>query len=408
MHLMSSVFIAMGETNPAHFARTGTSGDWVYFGPIPFATAINPTSSTMRFIVTPSDRFGPSVNPDRAFPVGGMYWNSRPIQLPDGTPLPVGWYIKARNSDTVAAGGVASFFWLAIDEGQAPVIPAGIPLNQKLIGQPANFGKTNTSGDHQVFPNIFNPPGQVGLTVANLLATNPPYSFTGTIGSTTISTFGTALAMLPAPIPPSGAPVPPATPQSGRPLVFVTANNAGCGVSPAEPTHNAAAVGLVVDQGSGAMTPAGFKLVARNADVAGTCGFNWVALLPTTATRLAGTFAVPMGAPQPLNLFVDTGIFPPPPMEQFNFNQAGTAGDWASAEIQFSAPFVAEPVVLVTPKYPPPSFPGPGETGLSSCAPIGVVQNVTRYGFTLAVRNTDSNHLGGNASFYWVAFAPPD
>jgi hypothetical protein len=153
------------------------------------------------------------------------------------------------------------------------------------------------------------------------------------------------------------------------------------------------------------ITPAGFKLIARNADVAGTCGFNWLALLPTTPSLVSGMVNVPPGAPQPLNLLVDTGTYPAiAGVDPFYFNRAGTNGDWASAEVQFNAPFAAEPVVLLTPQFYPIV---PGST--SSCAPIGIVQNVTRYGFTLAARNTDTTLEGpGQASFYWAAFGLPD
>jgi hypothetical protein len=379
MNRMSQVFIAMGETSAAHFARTGTTGDWLFF---PINTnAPNPTSPTMRYIVTPSDRFSTGT-PDRAFPVGGTSYLG----------APPGLNIVARNSDTAASGGSASFFWLAIDEGQPPVASQGIPLSQKLIGQPADFAATNTTGDHQVFPNIFNPPDQAGESVANLLRFTLPYSFVRTIGTTTISTFGTSL---------------PAVGMGQRPLVFATANNAGCGVSPYLPTHNAAAVALVVDSGySELMSSAGFKFIARNADVAGTCGFNWVALLPTTTSPVSGVFLVPTGAPQPLDLLVDTGVFPPSTRDQFNFTAARTDGDWASAEVQFNAPFAAEPVVLVSPQFSEPYFDGSGAQ--SSCAPVGTVQNVTRYGFTLAARNTDTNRAGGNAVFHWAAFGLPD
>jgi len=106
-------------------------------------------------------------------------------------------------------------------------------------------------------------------------------------------------------------------------------------------------------------------------------------------------------------LLVDTGLFPSPTaLGPFNFTPAGTTGDWASAEIQFNATFAAAPVVLITPLFYQPYF---GESGgTSSCAPIGIVQNVTRYGFSLAARNTDTNSVGGNASFYWIAFGLPD
>jgi hypothetical protein len=399
---MSSVFIAMGETGALHFDPTNSSthGDWQTFGPIPI-TVPTPASTTMRYIITPSDRYTPGFfNPDRAFPVGGIGYETGPTKAPGGKLVnPINLIIHARNSDTAANGGYASFFWLAIDEGQGPISPAGIPLNQKLIGQPANFVATKNTGDHQVLPNIFNPanPAQASPPAVQLQG-NPPYSFVSTIGTTVVSTFGTA----------PFKPLPAAPPSVGRPLVFVTANNAGCGVSP-NLAHNAAAVALVADHANTVpMTSTGFKLIARNTDIAGACGFNWVALLPTTSSLVSRLINVPPGAPQPLDLLVDTGTCPAPVLGPFYFNAVGTSGDWASAEVQFNAPFAAEPVVLLTPQFPQPYLPNPPETNYSSCAPVGIVQNVTRYGFTLAARNSDTNNTGGQASFYWVAFGLPD
>jgi hypothetical protein len=106
-------------------------------------------------------------------------------------------------------------------------------------------------------------------------------------------------------------------------------------------------------------------------------------------------------------LMVDTGEIFAPGGSEINFIQAGTEGDWFSGEVQFSAPFGIEPVVFITPHFPQPYFGPPSGNPRSSCAPVGMVQNVTRFGFTLAAHNTDTNNVGGNASFYWVAFGPP-
>jgi hypothetical protein len=37
-------------------------------------------------------------------------------------------------------------------------------------------------------------------------------------------------------------------------------------------------------------------------------------------------------------------------------------------------------------------------------APVAIAQNVTRFGFTLAARDSDTNGNGGMAFFDWVAF----
>lgn len=258
-----------------------------------------------------------------------------------------------------------------------------------FIGQPANFAATQHTGDQQVLPNFFCP--ALGYVPPPLqLPQSGPYVFQ--------QTFGTAAF--------------PAPPSQNRPLVFATANNVGCGVSPYLPAHNAAAVALVADQAPGVgpqISPMGFNLIARNSDVAGACGFNWIALLQLFGTSAQPDVPVlPPGARPPVDLMVDTGEIFAPGGSEINFIQAGTEGDWFSGEVQFSAPFGIEPVVFITPHFPQPYFgTSPSRNPLSSCAPVGMVQNVTRFGFTLAAHNTDTNNVGGNASFYWVAFGPP-
>jgi hypothetical protein len=329
-----------------------------------------------------------SVNKDRAFPVGGIGSES----------IPNGFTISARNSDTEPSntpqGNQASFFWLAIAENVSRSASKNlghvisVPLNQMFIGQPANFAATQHTGDQQVLPNFFCP--ALGYVPPPLqFQQNGPYVFQ--------QTFGTAAF--------------PAPPSQNRPLVFATANNVGCGVSPYLPAHNAAAVALVVDQAPGVgpqISPMGFNLIARNSDVAGACGFNWIALLQLFGTSAQPDVPVlPPGAQPPVDLMVDTGEIFGPGGSEINFTQARTHGDWFSAEVQFSAPFGIEPVVLITPQFYQGYIGPPSGNHFSSCAPVGMVQNVTRFGFTLAAHNTDTNNAGGNASFYWVAFGPP-
>ncbi len=392
MNPLSNVFIKMGDTGVAkQFARTNTPGDWQTFqvsltppyDPEPF-----PSTANIRYIITPSDRYSASLNKDRAFPVGGIGWEAT---------APNSFIISARNSDTAATtpdGNEASFFWLAIAENVTRTAinnkgrVTSVPLNQTFIGQPANFVATQTTGDHQVLP-IFFCPAQGNVPPPLQFAQNGSYSLMGT--------FGTA----PFPTAPNEI--------QNRPLIFATANNVGCGVSPYLPTHNAAAVALAVDQvpgGAQQIVPSGFNLIARNSDLAGACGFNWVALLQLFGTRAGPDVPVlPPGAQKPVDLMVDTGQVGPTP-QQISFTNAGTQGDWFSAEVQFSMPFGIEPVVLITPQFYQPYFGNPPNTNRSSCAPLGMVQNVTRVGFTLAAHNTDTNNVGGQASFYWVAFGP--
>ena len=166
-------------------------------------------------------------------------------------------------------------------------------------------------------------------------------------------------------------PFPPTPPFPSNPFVFLTANQIGY---VGDPGHNAAVVGVVGDLG-----PMGFQLTARNSDSAsGDCGFNSVALLPSLPGTLGGS-----------DLLVDTGLTGP-----FPFKQRGTPGDTITAEIFFARPFDAPPVVLVTAV----------RAGL--CMPACIARNVTRFGFTLAARNSDCqvSNLPVESRFDWVAF----
>jgi hypothetical protein len=360
MKRMSEIFIKMGDTRGAtRFGVTGHDGDWqtivVNLNTAP-DDELFPKGAKIRIIITPSDRYTPGIQ--RVFPVGGVTYEDGADDNNQN------FTIRARNSDTAAGGGLASFFWLAIADNVGSRRSKGVgsvPMNQTFIGQPAVFAESNSNGDHQVLPSVFDP-----ATESTHLG---PYNFNNTFGTTAF----------------------PAPPSPNRPLVFVTGNNVGCGASPYLPPHNAAAVGLVQD----ARTPFdttpfdanGFYILARNSDVAGLCGFNWVALQQIIDGKM------PPGAPQqPANLLVDTGQFGQLADSDLIFNASGTMGDWILGEIQFTAPFAAEPVVLVTPRFMTgEGFGGPPNFGIGSCAPVGIVQNVTRFGFTMAARNSDGN-----------------
>ena len=364
MNLMSQIFVKMGDTQVLDFPGPG---QWCQPIAVPLTTASDPTpfpkGAKIRYIITPSDRYTPGIK--RAFPVGG-------VLLPDNSPD--NFQIIARNSDTAAGASTASFFWLAIAEnvGGRPEGDkvASYPLGQLFIGQPASFLRSNTVGDQQALPTIDDQ--AAGLPAAgDAFSANQLYRFN--------DNFGIQFE------------------KGAKPLVFATANNVGCGVSPYQPTHNAATVGLVQDSRP-PFSPEGFRLIVRNSDVAGSCGFNWVAL-----QQLYG--ATPPGPPYVANLIVDTGHFPYDDPD-LDFNQSGTDGDWAFGEIQFSAPFGGTPVVLISARFDfGASFLPETFEGTSSCAPVAIAQNVTPFGFTLAARNSDTNPNGGSASFDWIAFS---
>jgi hypothetical protein len=270
--LMSNAFIKMGDTSQAtYFGPTNTGQDAQTIQNVSLDLTDPesfPPGATIRYILTASDRYRPPVNApqvvDTAFPVAAV--------VLDSSSPPNTFAIHARNTDTAQNGGSASFFWLAIAENVGPRKTLPIPINQTFIGQPASFSATNNIGDHQNFPNIFDP-------AHPLYNKGGRYAFNGTFG-----------------------PGPFAQTVAERPLVFATANSVGNG-----PVHNAAAVALVRDafwdpQASYTNHPGfqpGFSLIARNSDtVAGLCGFNWVALQQGLTSAL-GMPQYPPGVPSP-------------------------------------------------------------------------------------------------------------
>jgi hypothetical protein len=379
---MSLRWIKMGDTGHSEwFDSTYSAAGWQQFtvdlnplsDPLPFPQA----TTAIRFIITASPRYptfrafggGSPSTGKQPFPVG-MVLGYPPVQPEQGWPTT--FTIRARNSDTTPNGGPASFMWLAIAENSGArdrgrISP--VPRNLTFVGQPAPFAANNASpDDHQFFPNLWTPQALGSQPNDNF---GLPYNFNGTFGPGPFAN------------------------TADEPLVFATANNAGW-VSQGEPQHNAAAVPVVGTTEAADITAEGFQLIARNSDTAaGSCGFNWVALkqLPVDS------------AVAPPDLLIDTGT----PLDNngdpvaFSFAQTGHNGDWVSAEIQFSGPFNIPPVVLITPRVPADDFLTQGY----SCAPVAIAQNVTRFGFTLAARNSDTNQNVQVASFDWVAFEPP-
>jgi hypothetical protein len=136
--------------------------------------------------------------------------------------------------------------------------------------------------------------------------------------------------------------------------------------------HIAGAVGVI----HGA-SPTEFQLVARNPDVhAGGCSFYYCAIVG--------------GAGRPQNVVIDTGEVKPK-----DFARGGQPNDWQQWEVYFRGPFLTPPVVLLT--ATDRGLP----RGNGPVAAVGIAQNVTTQGFTLAARNSDVRH--GSAAFNWVA-----
>jgi hypothetical protein len=141
-----------------------------------------------------------------------------------------------------------------------------------------------------------------------------------------------------------------------------------------------APVGLEIDT-----SVTGTRFSGRNSDCKdGFCGFNYV----------AGYLAENEEQdPRTQGMFVDTGI-----TRAYPFEPDCDGVDWATFSIQFNAPFLAPPVVLVS------AWDGAQDADDPSPftpAVVPVVDDVTQFGFTVRARNSDCR--GGSAFFQWVA-----
>jgi hypothetical protein len=198
------------------------------------------------------------------------------------------------------------------------------------------------------------------------------------------------------------------TPFAGPPTVVATANNHGvrpedvaldveiptplggigifdvktpAGLAPAS-YGEVAAVGCTGPELVGPLTalPQAFRLHARNADARqGSCGFSFAAVARSAvAAGAAGALVVDHGD-ETRGEDRNTEVA---------FSAGGTAGDWQAWDVYFDRPFSEAPVVLGTAKGSVPA--------------VVVVRNVTRFGFSAALRNTDSRNTFGG--FHWIAF----
>jgi hypothetical protein len=160
---------------------------------------------------------------------------------------------------------------------------------------------------------------------------------------------------------------------SGERVALVT----GCNLNVL--TSNVPAVGI-----SQNLDVNGFELVGRNSaacmpssGTTGACAFYWV----------AGEEGV---KPKPDNrIWIDSGVVSP---KHFGRACKTSSPTWTNSwEVYFSKPFQTPPVVLLTCR----------DAGV--LAVVGLAQNVTTHGFTLAGLNSDCYLPGGRAQFNWVA-----
>ncbi len=258
-----------------------------------------------------------------------------------------GFHIAARNSDT--AGGKVKFAYAAFaTSGSGATSDGGKPIDVRLGqlqpqlfspgGQPFGF-----IPDWALWSNRFDP-----LQPQNLF----PIEFSEPLDS-----------------------------NEGRKVLLATATSLHCQtLNPVAaqniPTLNpVAAVGI-----PRAFDNLSFFLTARNSDCAmGYCAFNYAAL----------SYALSFTSD---DIRILSGFTP-----AADFNLSCQFGDWNSWDIYFSQPFGSLPVILITAT----------DIALISNAgenvpAVGVAENVTPYGFTLAARNSDVTSPG-SASFYFVA-----
>jgi hypothetical protein len=128
----------------------------------------------------------------------------------------------------------------------------------------------------------------------------------------------------------------------------------------------------------------GFELAARNS---ATC-------MPLSGTTGACAFYYVAGVegvkPKPDNrIWIDSGVVSP---KHFGRACKTSSPSWLNSwEVYFSKPFLTPSVVLLTCR------------DADVVAVVGLAQDVTTHGFTLAGFNSDCFHRGGRAQFNWVA-----
>jgi hypothetical protein len=178
--------------------------------------------------------------------------------------------------------------------------------------------------------------------------------------------------------------------------------------------HNAAVVGVarpnipLLQFNGQAPNQQGLSLHTRNSDSeSGECAFYVFAITPDVPDATPeGNPITPDGA----NLVVDMGTIDAtankyyidngvqtPDLQQFA--SAGQWGDTLNYNVDFHAPFLVPPVVLLTAN-------NVGVGGNYNAAVVGIAQNVTPNGFILSGRSSDTQE--GWCGFYWVAIGYED
>lgn len=162
------------------------------------------------------------------------------------------------------------------------------------------------------------------------------------------------------------------------PRVIVTANNENVDKG----AHNAAVVGIAQK-----VTPTGFVLAARNSDCArGFAGFNWTAVLETPGEQKEKPVNLRMGVLQPKK-----------------FQSDCTAGDWNSWGVNFSTKLEKCVALLTASNLNVKPWHQDDTLWYHNPAVVGIVQDLTPTGFTLAARNSDCAE--GYCTFYYVALS---
>jgi H-type lectin domain len=175
------------------------------------------------------------------------------------------------------------------------------------------------------------------------------------------------------------------------PRVFLVAGAVNAAQPPSAGPGNAAAVVPVAESAS----PQSFLLRGLNSDCAAApSGFHWLALAE--------------GAPAPSPLAVDSGeattdFAPIIPALPDWFSPGCNEGDWHYGRVDFHRPFATPPIVLVSADGVKAS--AFDERYLAAVVPT--VREVTRQGFTLAVRNSDLT-AGYMIGYHWVAVGCAD
>lgn len=141
--------------------------------------------------------------------------------------------------------------------------------------------------------------------------------------------------------------------------------------------HSPAVVGIAQEVSKG-----GISISARNSDSgpSGDCSFYLAALCN--------------GPRRSVRMWMASGDVSPQ-----SFEPDDRPGDWRAWHVYFPRPFLSPPIVLLTATdngVPPIDI----EFGYIAHA-VGVAQNVTSYGFTLASRN--SGCIEGSVGFNWIA-----